>query len=395
MIIFVLFQSCFMSKTVRLAKKGSVAPKSFSKELHFDTYHDLIIVDVVIDGQTFHLIYDTGAFMTVFDTQMASQLQVKAVSNKKARSSSGKAKKQQIIEVPEIEIGGIKFKDINAFVVDLSKIQKVFGCVQVDGIIGNNLMRKANWQIDYQKKTLKLTDDMNNLKVSDKVISYHLGKRKWGNSAFPIEINGVTKYFTFDTGYSGFLQSNLSFYNKIRKKDSTFQKASIGTDLGFDLYGDYTTKGTYYGYFPNLTVGDMTMKDQIVVFKDQASTLIGEEFFQNFVLTIDWDNHRALLDPVKEILPDSLDDFQLSIYPDYSDLMLKVSGSWKEHSVVPSIPNGTQILKVNEFDVSHLKKEELCHFWDVTWKDMKKSSSLLIQTEFGPTTLTKKRLLGH
>lgn len=392
LLISLIFSSCFMSKNIRLAKKGNVKQSNFNKEFDFEYYNDLIIVEVIIDGKKLHFIFDTGAFLSVIDEKVLGGLQTEVMSKSKARSSSGKAEKKPIISIDEMEIGGVKFQNTSAIVVDFSGIQGAFGCHQVDGLIGNNLMRKANWQIDYQKKIINVTDQISNLEVSEKAYSFNLGRRKWGNTALPVKINGLTRNFTFDTGFSGFLRSNLKYRNKLINNGLDSSSVSVQGELGFDLYGRYKAV-SHRVMVPTIGIDKIKLDNKIVQFKGSGSSLLGNGFYENYLLTLDWDEHQLYLDAVKQVDADSLNVFQLQIVPNYKTNQLQVSGTWVEHPLEKPIASGTQILKVNKHNLSNLSKDELCQFWDETWIHLKKRETIEIETKQGKVTLTKKLLL--
>lgn len=393
-ILVLTFSSCFMSKTVRLAKKGHVEQKQFDKEFDFEYILDLIVIEVSVNGQPYHFVFDSGAFMSVIDEKVMAGMELDIKSKTKANSSSGISEKKKVVLVDEFKIEGIQFQDISTFVMDLSGLQKAFGCKQIDGLIGNNLMRKANWQIDYQNKKIRMTSDMANLKVAEKAYSYKLNPKKWGNTMLPIEIDGVERYFTFDTGFGGFVQSNQKMLDRIQKKNPNIKTTAIGNELGFDLFGGYTASSKR-AWAESLVIGDYKLPNRVVSFKQNASSLIGNMFFDNFKLTINSDQHRLYLDPNLDFKPDSLYVFELKFAPDYDSLSVTVTAEWTEHKLEKTIPVGTQVLKMEGLDIAHFTKDELCQFWDVTWTDLRKKESITIETEAGENVLTKKLLLGQ
>ena len=117
-------------------------------------------------------------------------------------------------------------------------------------------------------------------------------------------------------------------------------------------------------------------------FKDDASSLLGNLFFEHYQLTMDWQNNRLILDPKKVIEIDTLDVFELIIAPDYNKNKLEVKGVWLDHELAESIEIGSVITKIDGEDVSNFTKEELCNYWDVEWIEINKREELSIEVEF-------------
>ncbi|MBK8636530.1 MAG: aspartyl protease family protein [Saprospiraceae bacterium] len=100
----------------------------------------------------YNFLFDTGAELNIFDPLIVDSLNLKKL--KKGTISNGKNSNSGIqrVEINNIEIGGVQFFETVGMVWDMTKVANLVGCVKIDGIISNNLMRKAIWQIDYKNK---------------------------------------------------------------------------------------------------------------------------------------------------------------------------------------------------------------------------------------------------
>ena len=56
----------------------------------------------------------------------------------------------EYVLLPKVTVGCVDFLNTGAAIADLKR-SSVIACLNVDGIIGANLMQKAIWQIDYEK----------------------------------------------------------------------------------------------------------------------------------------------------------------------------------------------------------------------------------------------------
>lgn len=394
-LILVLVSSCFMSKTVRLAKGGKLNTTSVYEEFDFEYFKGMIYVPVQINDKTYNFIFDSGAFMNVISIELAAELNLEEGTTSNVKSSSGRKQESGFVALPSVSINGVEFTNTGTIIQDLAGLNLFLGCHAIDGIIGNNLMRKGNWQIDYENQKIRFTDQADKLTFSDDAFFIPLSKKKWGNKHLPISINGEENYYTFDTGFSGFIQNDSKFLNKLESNDSLLMKVSSKGVLSADLFGA-TYSETKYVFVDDFELEGIKVQNSKMKFKDDASSLIGNTFFENYELTMDWQNHRLILDPVKAIETDTLSVFELIIAPDYVNNRLEVKGVWLEHELVENVEIGSIIISIDGEDVSNFTKEELCDYWDVQWLEIRERGELNIEIEFEEkrqVVLMKKQVL--
>lgn len=380
-VVLVLMSSCFMSKTVQLAKGGELKSTSVYKEFDFEYFKGMIYVPVQINDKTYNFIFDSGAFMNVISIELAAELNLEEGTTSNVKSSSGRKQESGFVELPSLLIDGVEFTKTGTIIQDLAGLNLFLGCHAIDGIIGNNLMRKGNWQIDYENEKIRFTDQADKLTFSEEAFFIPLTKKKWGNKLLPVTINGEENYYTFDTGFSGFIQNDSKFLNKLESNNSTLTKASSKGILSADLFGA-TYSETKYVFVDDFELEGIKIQNSKMKFKDDASSLIGNLFFEHYQLTMDWQNNRLILDPKKVVEIDTLDVFELIIAPDYNKNKLEVKGVWLDHELAESIEIGSVITKIDGEDVSNFTKEELCNYWDVEWIEINKREELSIEVEF-------------
>ncbi|MGB0915726.1 MAG: hypothetical protein ACPGVI_06615, partial [Crocinitomicaceae bacterium] len=258
-------------------------------------------------------------------------------------------------------------------------------------------MRKANWKIDYENEVLYLSNNSEAFPFTDQAKFIELSNKKWGNKHLNISVNGIEDSYTFDTGFSGFIQNDLKFYDKLMSKDSTLDFVSLRGLLSADLYGA-TFSETHLFIFDSLSLGAVTIQDQRMKMKKKGSSLIGNQFFEAFDLTMDWDNNRLILDPIKGFEADTIKAFEVLIAPNYAETSLEVKGDWLIDTDL-KIKMGSKVVEVNGKDVSSFTKEELCDYWDNQWKDIIKGEKLeimVLEDEVEKNyTLTKRQYLPY
>jgi predicted aspartyl protease len=128
--------------------------------LHDDGFH--LLVEVVVFGQSFNAVLDTGASKTVFDKETMEQYlngkQLLASDRISTGLGTNNMESQTII-LPTLKIGKLKLKNFEAAVLDLSTIKQAYSSLKlphVVGIIGGDILYKHQAIINYKKLKMKL-----------------------------------------------------------------------------------------------------------------------------------------------------------------------------------------------------------------------------------------------
>ena len=393
-LIGVIFSSC--SKVAKLAKQGSVIKKEYITEIPFKYYNDLIIVEVSINGKTYHFLFDTGAELNVISQSIANDFEYVVITRSEISGTSKSKQTLQIVEIPNIAISNIEFRNTGAIIADLTTLKKFFGCPQIDGIIGNNLLRKAIWQIDYQNETITITDDISKLEVSEKAYAIDMNANKWGNIYLDVKTNGIKSKFTFDTGYNGKVVTDKQFLNSLMTHDKELEYVTKTGVISTGLIKE--NKGSSHKVrVKTIEIDDIKLNNQIVSIGKNSSSLVGNVFFENYILTMDWGNDNLFLDPVGEFKGDTLTAYELIIAPNYNKNKIEISGYWDDHPLEKNVSLEAEIIEISEIDVSNFTTTELCDFWEINWQEIKKEKNIeIVISEKGEErnlTLTEKQLL--
>lgn len=367
--ISVLFFGC---ATTKYKKQGFVSQNSYIYEVPFDFINDLIFIPVVIENKKYNFIFDTGAELNVINPLIANELNIKKLKKGLISDGTDSNKGVSIVEIDNIKIGNLQFKETAGMVWDLSKLSNLVGCVKIDGIIGNNLMRKSNWQINYKDKTIKFSDNPKNFYVSNNAKKVIMNSKNYGNVLFDIAINDKVKKFTFDTGFNGFMQTSVMDFLENKKYITT-----IGLSGG--NYNGKKDGEINYCHIKSFNLNGIEFNcPSIFNVKPNNSSLLGNEFFKNFILTIDWENDFLYFDPQNEIEYKKLEMFEISLYPDYGKNEIYISNIFKGSNLLNKISPHSKVLYINDYDVSSFQNNELCDFWENEWKILKKHDRLNI-----------------
>lgn len=382
-LISLLFFSC---STIKYKKQGFVAKEDFLKETSFEYSNDLIFIPVTIENNQYNFLFDTGAELNIIDPSIVNKLNLKQLKNGTIANGQDSNKGIQRVQIKSIEIGDVHFNETAGMIWDMTPIANLIGCVKIDGIIGNNLMRKVNWQIDYKNKKINISDDVKQFNISSKAKRIVMNSGSYGNVLLNVKINNKIKKFTFDTGFNGFLQTGDT---------SVLENKKYITTIGM-TGGNYSGKKngvTHLNYLENFDLNGIEFKSpSLISIKPNNSSTLGNEFFENFTLTIDWKNDFLYLDSQKNIEFSEPEIFEISLYADYGKNEVLISSIYRESTFLELIKPNSKVLYINNYNVSSFQKDELCEFWKNEWAKLTKLDKLDLTIETGNGS--KKLIVG-
>lgn len=350
------FSSCAMIKTKKLLTGGEVLQKEFKTEIPFEYRSGLIILKVTIDGNQYDFMLDTGA-PNVVSKELAQQLNLKTEGKRKVSDSQKASSKLSYSKIKKLSIGNLDFLNTGAIISELS-IGAV-GCLELDGLIGANLMKKAIWKIDYPNKVITIANSKDALQLSgtQKIIPFDHPAQ--GTPRIDIQFNNVLqKNVTYDTGSNRGFSAPKKVLNQLVKADASTPIAYGFGISSYGLYGAGKMDSLYYAKVDNISIGDVSLKDQIVKFKTNESITLGTPFFKNYVTILDWFKKEIILIPQKEV---ELDKPDFGFSHNFKDQRLWVSKIMENSDAFKKgIQVGDQILKIGEQDYSTTSLEDWC-----------------------------------
>jgi predicted aspartyl protease len=128
--------------------------------LNNDGFH--LLVEVVVFGQSFNAVLDTGASKTVFDKEMIESYlegdQLLASDRISTGLGTNNMESHTII-IPTLKIGKMKLKNFEAAVLDLTTIKQAYSSLDLPliiGVIGGDILNSYQAIINYRKLKMKL-----------------------------------------------------------------------------------------------------------------------------------------------------------------------------------------------------------------------------------------------
>lgn len=262
----------FSCSVTNYQKKGTVNPKNFNYETAFTTLKTVIIFPAEIEGKSKNFYFDTGAQYSIIqrDTLIGSLVNVSGASKRSIEAGS------EIVKM--FKIGDIEFTNtvaINTDMVGLKEKISNFG-----GLIGQPIIEKANWLIDYPNKKLKISSK----NLADDSFQTIKIKRKGGSPYTYISINGIEYKVVIDFGSSS--EFSLPKESKLAKQLLQQYTFEANERERYTIGGRQTIKEKV-GILPVIKIGDIEFKNIQTKINEQSQPRIGIGFFKDYTIYID------------------------------------------------------------------------------------------------------------
>jgi predicted aspartyl protease len=287
--------ACNYVKNVDLLTSGDIDRENFTDSISFEMKKDLVIVKAQINGKDkmLEFIFDTGAFNSKINHTLTEAYNLETKAIKENEDSNGNVKIIEVTQLEKVQLGHTVFSKICAGKVKYAE-ESPSPCIAEHGIIGANLIKLANWKIDYEKHMIYFSDKP--LRVENPSKAIVLDYDAPTLSATPkvnFKIGGRTvENLLIDTG------SNGGF-----RLPSTLQNAFTSTET--QAYYDRSVSGIYGFSTDTLVVKNLPLDDFKTRFPIQFSALgkglIGNEFLKYFKLYINTDDDVITLESQRTI----------------------------------------------------------------------------------------------
>ena len=268
--------------TTRLQREGTVETEANHCKLQFSTIKTLIILPIEIDGVTKNFLFDTGAEVTVLqkDTIVGKTTSVTGATNRSMALGHE--------TISSLKIGGIKFRNTHAMsgnLVGLKEQIPNFG-----GIIGQPIISKTNWLINYTDSTIELS----NQQLADYTFTPIKIKRIKGRPYVTLSIDGEKNKALIDLGSSSAMtipEGSELASQILSKYDFKEKEREIYTIGGLRNTKEKT------GIIPSVILDDVAFREMAASIRPTSQLRIGNSFFKKHLVIIDNINHIIHIKP--------------------------------------------------------------------------------------------------
>ncbi|MEQ9168705.1 MAG: retropepsin-like aspartic protease [Fulvivirga sp.] len=287
--------SCSYFKNVKLLTDAKISRENYVQTIPFEWRKELIVVKARLNSDTAlrEFIFDTGAFNSKVESDLADALGLEVVTEKTNSTAQGLSQKIEVVRIDSLQLGETTAYNIGAGKLNYGPAS-ASPCIAASGIIGANLIKLAHWKIDYQNQLLHFSDQPFEVEEG----SYRLPFDRPLLSGTPqislkVECKRAENVL-FDVGYNGGLVLPLSLASHFSNVDSK-------------IILDQSTSGIYGTNADSLLVKNLTVevggvKAKIPVeFSSLNKALLGNEFLKHFEVIINYDTKEIHLQKQKEV----------------------------------------------------------------------------------------------
>lgn len=292
------FVSCSSIKTINFWKKGEIEQDNFKVVIPFEYRFGLVFLKVNIEGSDYNFLFDTGA-PNLLSKKLAEKLNLKLKKSGEIEDSQGKSSKLNILNIDKISIGRIDFLNTGALTSDLSAPNDI-SCLNMDGIIGANLMKKAIWEIDYESREITITNSIDSLEIPSDSKKIHFDQSLQGSPYIDLKINGkLIKDILIDLGSNGDFEFSNKILRKLQRQESFPRTTFAYGSKSSGLYGRGSNDTIRFAMVSNITLGEQTLNRQILKFSENDPK-IGTNFFKNYRVILNWDSEELIMIKINE-----------------------------------------------------------------------------------------------
>ncbi len=355
-LFFLLVLCSFSGYTQKVNfNKGKPTHKNYYTEVVYDELKSKLIIPVVIQGDTYQFLFDTGAPNLISHT-LKTKIQTRELRSIHVKDANDSGRHLEVVTIPVLEIGGVSFKNSPAIVNDPAS-NFLFDCLDIDGIIGSNLLRNSIVQIDSSQKLITITDQVGRLALNElSALDMALSSGQSSPYIF-IQLKGdgkVSEQVLFDTGAQGFY--DLSF-NSFKALDSLKVFEQVQSAFGYKgvgLFGVSKPMLHCRVQVRELTILGATFLNVISISTGASKSRIGADLLAHGKVTLDYKNQRFYLEEFKEEV--DLNEKVWAFSPTAKDSSLVVGVVW-DKDLLNRVHYGDEILRINDFETG---KMDIC-----------------------------------
>jgi predicted aspartyl protease len=287
---------CFSVRAVHAQRRAPLA------RVPIDLIDGYVLLKVQVDrSDDLDFILDTGATRTVIDSATATELGL--VATRRTRNDGQGPRVEQIAEDVGLTVGKLALAELDLLLSSSDRMELNLG-VNIDGVIGADLLRDYVVDIDHDKKMLTIHD-------AERFVYAGGGSRlDIDANAFFSTIHGALVVgdgevlggrFLIDTGAGVSLALNTPFVN-----DNNLLVRLGATDLAYTLSAQEVEMTTHPGRVRRLELGDHGFDNMpVLLSQTEAGPLsptaiagiIGNRVWKRFNVVFDYSRDAVFLEP--------------------------------------------------------------------------------------------------
>lgn len=354
---------------------GTVGKPDFKSSIQFEETNGLFLIPVKIKGKEYKFLFDTGAPFSI-SKEIQANLQFKKVSQGKIVDSDNNRSKVDYVSVDTVWIGEVAFLKQTAFVASF-KDNPVLKCFGIDGIIGSNLMKDAQWQIMPTKNEMIISSEIDQGFIEN-ADTLHFGSDFQYDISLPITIGDLKFYEAkLDYGSNGGISLSKHHFHQLENHHLLKNASSLIGMNQSGILGQIVENNKQISISDSLMIGNTGVKATKI--QIGGKDLIGTQVLSKLDLAIDWKNKRLYFKRnEKEDKEYKTFGFYVGSEAEKKVMVLAIMEGSSAYE--KELKAGMTILEVNGVDLS--KENAFCEYLDIL--EMKPDKmDLTLKTEEG------------
>jgi predicted aspartyl protease len=319
---------------------NSVAHLSKEIVVPFDyAQHEIVLKGRFVTGEEMEFLLDTGASDTLIDRRVAAEHFLPKDGTFNIAAMSGMVAAENSV-VKRLEIGKLIINDIPVKIIDLSGQSKHLGR-QVSGIIGMNVIGRYLVTLDYSKPAMTFADADDGARPNVKPVAFvkneapyvSVGLNNKESCNFLVDTGAAFNhmpesfakhYITGDASGKHFIEGTGLDGQPVRLGTVVLDSVILGGFAARKISFTYPARGDSSAQSGSSSSSSVAQKTGF--FQDSSCGILGNPFWQNFVVTLDWKYQRLFLrnNPgfnARDVIQKSLaaGDAALTLHREYRD----------------------------------------------------------------------------
>lgn len=335
--------------------------KNIFEKINFTWQKNAIIIPVTIKGIVYNFLFDTGA-ITLFSDSLAKNLNTNFGHPIQIVDADAIEKTISVYAIDNFRVNSIQFDNVSYGVANLDDIEKQI-CMRIDGLLGTNILRLLNWEIDFDNQTITISDKSFS---SNNYVMEILFEESF--SCTP-EIKMTMGEYCFsailDMGNNDLIQLPDSLFFLSRK--SRYLKYAKGKGKTTEtLFNDDTPQIQYVSEIDSLYIGNNLILNEVVKITPSPIILIGNSFLAKYGnIAINWKKRKIFLGrPSGNTINENNEISEFSPY--LKDNKLIIGFLWENTKLQKEGAEiGDQILNINGIPTEEINAIQWCKIREI------------------------------
>ena len=341
-------------------KQGSIKQKKYLQIVPYQKVKGLPVIPVIINGNTYNFIFDTGASGLIISDKLFKELNLPIIGSIDVGSSSGEYKKMRLTSLPALYIQELTF--INTQGLVFHEDFELFECLGIDGFIGSSMLKKSVVQFDEQSKHIIITDNIKNLSLKKSFAKKIELSSKHAPLISVVLQKGAKRVrhkVMFDSGQSDFFDLSINVFNWLNGRMDIVDKIAESEGVtSFGIHGIPAKQNHLSLNVPELIINEISFKDVVTTTTNGSNSRIGSKLFEYGTVTLDYNKKRFYFNSFDNISKNDLSRRPWSILSSPQNDKLVVGIIWNK-ALESEINLGDEIVSINGINIQSMDECEL------------------------------------